>query len=182
MHIPRDAPSILTLPQIHKDERGVFLRLFDKDDIPFSIAQVNSSCTYGRGTVRGLHLLKGQHSEWKIIKVIEGSIFDLIVNLNANSPKYGSIFQYDLSIDSPALLIPPFHAHGFQCLTERATVAYCVDKSYVKHADSGINPLSNQLMSYWPIIPQKVSSKDLSLPLLERQDYSEKCSICKIVT
>jgi dTDP-4-dehydrorhamnose 3,5-epimerase len=146
------------------DQRGVFGRLWDKRFSSNQVVNLNASVTYSKGSIRGFHLQRGHHSEEKIIRVLHGRIFDIVIDLNPNSDNYGSTYSFELSVESKPLVIPRFFAHAFQALTDFVVVTYGVDRFYEPHAELGINPLSPEIQVNWPVEPTVISEKDKNLP------------------
>jgi dTDP-4-dehydrorhamnose 3,5-epimerase len=106
------APEFVPRVASHIDDRGIFSRLVESP-IDFPSEQINISISSQKGTFRGLHLLRGEHSEFKKITVIKGQILDFIVNVDLNSNQYGKTYEFNIDEKSDAIIIPPFHAHGF---------------------------------------------------------------------
>lgn len=143
----------------------------------FSCKQINQSVTKRKGTVRGLHLLRGIHSETKAVTVISGKILDCIINLNPDSREYLAVSTYELS-PGAILLVPPLFAHGFQSLEDNSVVCYAVDKPYVRHADYGVSPFSPTIMQLWPLSVSMVSERDFNLPNVSEKLDFRKCESC----
>ena len=127
-----------------------------------------------------MHLLRGKHSENKKVTVLMGEILDLAINLDYKSKNYGTVYEYKLDEESDSLLIPPLHAHGFLTISEIAFVAYQVDKSYVPHADAGVNVKGLKLKSSVLSEITIISPKDSTLPLFHKSlDMGfSKCEFC----
>jgi dTDP-4-dehydrorhamnose 3,5-epimerase len=161
------------------DERGVFSRLIESP-IDFPTYQLNTSINLQKGIFRGLHLLKGKHSEHKKITVLKGEIVDIVINVDFQSNLYGTIYEYKLSQESDALWIPPLHAHGFITVSDITFVAYQVDKPYVKHADSGVNIKNLKLNIAKVSEITRISDKDLLLPIFSNSKNMgfSKCDFC----
>lgn len=172
-------PKLVSRIPPHIDKRGIFSRLIDSPT-DFPTYQLNTSINFQKGVFRGLHLLKGKHSENKKVTVLSGQILDLVINLDYNSKNYGKIYEYKLDEESESLLIPPLHAHGFLTMSKITFVAYQVDKPYVPHADSGVNIKGLKLKSKIHSKITKISHKDLSLPeFTKSRDMNfSKCEFC----
>lgn len=110
------------------DERGSFTRIFCQKELSKigfnkNVVQINHSITNEKGTIRGMHYQDGSSSEIKIIRVIKGSVYDVIVDMRPSSETYLKWISNTLSKDSPQLLyVPQGFAHGFQTLIGRAHV------------------------------------------------------------
>ena len=116
-----------------------------------------------KGVVRGLHFQRPPFTQTKLIRVIEGEILDVIVDLRKTSETFGKVFSIELSAENKRqLLVPKGFAHGYATLSESATVLYKVDQYYQKSYDTGIHPLSEDLGIDWGVKPI-LSEKDQNL-------------------
>ena len=157
------------------DHRGAFLNAFRIQEPPFAlawgdrpIAQVNLSCTEVVGTVRGLHLQVGPHSETKLVRCLRGRVWDVAVDLRPTSATYGRWHAVELSPASAnALLIPEGCAHGFQVLKEGSELLYLHSGAWVPDSETGVRFDDPSLRISWPLPPTGLSERDLALPLLE---------------
>lgn len=149
-----------------RDERGFFSRLFCSDELKLAdwtnpISQINLSYTKKRGTVRGMHYQSPPYAEMKIISCIKGSIWDVALDLRANSSTFMRWESFELSeSNGKALLIPPGYAHGFQSLTDDVELIYCHSKPYNKDAERAINPIDPLTRINWPIKISTISRRD----------------------
>ena len=113
-----------------RDERGTFARQFCKNefakyDIDFNICQCNISKNYKKNTIRGLHYQKAPYLEPKLVSCLQGSFYDVIVDLRKDSPTYLKWQGFELSEKNNKMLyIPPMFAHGFQTLEDNTMVYY----------------------------------------------------------
>jgi dTDP-4-dehydrorhamnose 3,5-epimerase len=171
-HYFTDIPGLIILePNILKDSRGYFYesynkRAFQKAGLDVDFVQDNQSqSTYG--VIRGLHYQLHPNAQAKLVRVLEGSILDVAVDLRKNSPTFGKSFSLELSAENKKqLFIPTGFAHGFSVLTVTATVLYKCDQFYNKESESGIIYNDPELAIDW-MIPEKdqiISEKDQSLP------------------
>lgn len=148
------------------DSRGYFGRLYCKQEfensgITFQPIQTNVSMSESRGTIRGLHMQRSSHSETKLIRVLQGAIFDACVNLNRESPSYGEVFSVELRSDShQSFLIPKGFAHGFQTLEDETVIEYMVDNYYNRESEVGILWNDESLNIKWPLEVSVISEKD----------------------
>lgn len=162
--------QVSRLPWI--DERGCFSRLFDHSVLaaagwPDGVAQVNLSVTRHAGTVRGLHYQHPPHAEAKLVSCIRGRVFDVAVDLRAGSSTFGAWHAAELSAENCiALLIPPGCAHGFQALSDDATLVYCHSAPWVAAAEAGISVHDPSLAIAWPLPVTGLSRRDAALPAL----------------
>lgn len=157
------------------DPRGYFSETFARADfaahgITCDFIQDNQSSSARTGTVRGLHFQREPFAQTKLVRVLQGKIFDLAVDLRRSSPTYGQHVAVELSdADDEQLLVPAGFAHGFCTLMPQTVVFYKVDKVYSVAHDGGINWLDPKLGISWPIAAEEatVSEKDRQLPMLE---------------
>ena len=155
-------------PQLFKDDRGFFYESFNKKklkkDINVVFVQDNESKSK-RGVIRGLHFQKHPHAQTKLVRCVDGKILDVAVDLRKNSKTYGKFFSIELSSENyKQLLVPKGFAHGFQVLSNGATVNYKVDEYYNPDLDFGIIWNDKDLSIDWNYdIKPILSSKDLKL-------------------
>jgi len=162
-------------PKVFKDPRGYFLESYHKTDlshhgIEYNFIQDNQSRS-GYGVIRGLHYQKGPHAQAKLVRVTEGAVFDVAVDIRPGSPTYGRWYGLELSAENfLQLMIPGGFAHGMAVLTERATVLYKCDQYYHPESESGIRFNDPDLQIDWKIDPEKaiISEKDRLLPYLKQ--------------
>lgn len=158
-------------PRVFKDSRGYFFESYHRDLLKglgwdFDFVQDNQSRS-AQGVIRGLHYQEEPHAQTKLVRVIEGSIFDVAVDLRENSPTYARWFGVELSAENHLqLLIPKGFAHGFSVLSANATLYYKCDDYYHPESESGIRFDDPQLAIDWKIDPGKaiISEKDRALP------------------
>lgn len=159
-------------PRIFKDQRGFFTetynrREFEAQGLSYDFVQDNHSYSRERGVIRGLHFQKPPWTQTKLIRVVMGRIYDIIVDLRRESATYGQWFGLELSRrDMRMLLVPRGFAHGFCTLTKETLVLYRVDAFYAPQADSGIRWDDPDLAISWPVQQPVLSDKDQRLPLL----------------
>lgn len=148
------------------DGRGFFSRLFCSSELAAAgwkdrIAQINHSHTTHRGTVRGMHYQHPPHTEMKLVSCLQGEVWDVAVDLRKNSPTFLQWHAQHLSADNGcALLIPAGFAHGFQALTDNATLLYCHSAAYASEAEAGIHPVDPRLAIAWPLPVGSLSPRD----------------------
>lgn len=159
---------IICEPIIHGDARGYFVETYREDKLeaflgyPTKFIQDNESkSTYG--VLRGLHYQLEPFAQTKLVRVIEGTILDVAVDIRKNSPTFGLYVSVELSGENKKqMLVPKGFAHGFVVLSHEATVAYKVDNYYAPQCDRGIAYNDASLGIDW-IIPSselKISDKD----------------------
>lgn len=168
-----DIPGLLIFePAVYKDERGWFFesyneQAFQKQGMDMHFVQDNQSFSYA-GVIRGLHYQLEPHAQTKLVRVLEGRVLDVAVDIRKGSPSFGRHLAVELSAENKLqLLIPRGFAHGFSVLSETAQLAYKCDDLYSKESEGGIRFDDPQLAIDWKVPPGKtiVSAKDLELPL-----------------
>lgn len=158
-------------PAIIADDRGYFFEAYNKDlffkhGIDYHFIQDNQSFSK-RGVIRGLHFQVGSFAQTKLVRVLQGQILDVAVDLRVDSDTFGQSFNILLSAENKKqLLVPAGFAHGFSVLSETASVLYKVDQVYNKESERGIRYDDPTLKIDWQIDAKSivVSDKDLVLP------------------
>ena len=164
---------IIVEPNVFEDSRGYFFEaynesLFQQHGIACNFVQDNQSKS-SYGVIRGLHYQLNPFAQTKLVRVLEGEILDVAVDIRKNSPTYGQHFSILLSAENKKqLLIPAGFAHGFSVLSSTAIVLYKCDAFYNKQNEAGIRYNDHALKIDWQIEAGKeiVSEKDLQLPSL----------------
>jgi dTDP-4-dehydrorhamnose 3,5-epimerase len=121
------------------------------------------------GVVRGLHFQNNPHAQTKLIRALQGTILDVVVDLRLGSPSYGKVFAMELSGENKKqLLVPRGFAHGYSVLTETAEVFYKCDNFYNKEAEGGLAFNDPALQIDWKIPAENMvlSAKDTQYPSL----------------
>ena len=162
-------------PRVFKDPRGFFYESYHKEElsrhgIGYEFIQDNQSRS-SFGVIRGLHFQKEPYAQAKLVRVTEGAIFDVVVDIRPGSPSYGHWFGVELSAENfLQLLIPGGFAHGLSILSNQATVQYKCDQYYHPESESGIRFDDPDLQIDWRIDPEKavISEKDRILPYLKQ--------------
>lgn len=175
MEIVRTAiPDVVIVePRVFGDSRGYFFeswsqREFDALVRPVHFVQDNESRS-SYGVVRGLHFQKGAFSQSKLVRVVEGSVLDIAVDIRRGSPTFGRHVAVELTADSHRqLFIPRGFAHGFSVLSEHAVFQYKCDNYYAPQAESAIAWDDPALAIDWRVSPEEaiLSEKDRHHPLL----------------
>jgi dTDP-4-dehydrorhamnose 3,5-epimerase len=154
------------------DERGLFARAFCAQEfgaqgLETSYVQSNISSNARAGTVRGLHFQRAPQAEVKLVRCVKGAIYDVIVDMRAGSPTYLRWFGAELS-DANGLMmyVPKGFAHGYQALSDGASVFYMVSAFYAPQAEGGLRFDDPKLAITWPRAISDVSDKDARWPLL----------------
>jgi len=168
---------IVIKPAIHSDNRGYFFEsynqvVFQNADISFSPVQDNESKS-SKGVIRGLHYQLKPFDQAKLIRVIEGNIFDVALDIRKDSPTFGKWFGIEINSETKdQVLIPRGFAHGFSVLSDIAIIQYKCDNVYNPEYERGISSNDPALDINWKtgsIIPV-ISEKDLKLPALKDAD------------
>ncbi|MNR06961.1 dTDP-4-dehydrorhamnose 3,5-epimerase [compost metagenome] len=169
---------VIIKPTVFEDSRGYFFEAynqgkFHKNGINYQFIQDNQSFSK-RGVIRGLHLQINPFAQAKLVRVLEGEILDVAVDLRKNSPTYGQHVSVILSAaNKKQLMVPHGFAHGFSVLSETASVMYKVDQLYHKESERGIRFDDPSLAIDWNLNPDEiiVSDKDLVLPSFAAIDW-----------
>lgn len=142
------------------DDRGAFFKFHPLNEIENSLDSVALSFNPKTGTVRGLHFQVNPFAEEKLITCIQGSIFDVIVDLRLGSNTFGRWTSFDLNgANLMQLYLPKGIAHGFQTLEPNSVVHYCLTSEYSSDSSYAIDPFGD-LDIPWPIETIQVSERD----------------------
>ena len=165
--------SWLLTPKVHADARGQFVESFQKavfaqqTGLSVDFIQDNEVISH-IGVIRGLHFQQSPYGQAKLIRVVHGQIYDVAVDLRADSSSYGDWFGVELSAKNQTqLFLPKGFAHGYSVLSEKAIVQYKVDTPYNPQAESGIRFDDPDLGIDWRVDNPILSDKDLKLPFLK---------------
>jgi dTDP-4-dehydrorhamnose 3,5-epimerase len=154
------------------DERGLFARTFcarefGAQGLETAYVQTNISTNARAGTVRGLHFQRAPDAEVKLVRCVKGALYDVIVDMREGSSTYLRWFGAELSDNNGiAMYAPKGFAHGYQALTDGATVFYLVSAFYAPQAEGGLRFDDPKLAIKWPRAVSDVSDKDAQWPLL----------------
>ena len=181
--IRTNIPDVIIIePKVHGDDRGYFVETFVsnklEDFLGFKInfCQDNESKS-SKGVLRGLHYQLPPHAQTKLVRVIQGSVLDIAVDIRKNSPTFGKYVSVELSADNKKqLLIPRGFAHGFVVLENDTVFAYKVDNYYSPECDRGIAFDDENLNIDWILNKEELnlSVKDTKQPKLnETNDLFE---------
>jgi dTDP-4-dehydrorhamnose 3,5-epimerase len=160
---------------VFKDSRGYFFESFNQKKfqeltgIDVSFVQDNQSCS-SKGVLRGLHFQRGEYAQAKLVRVLEGRVLDIAVDIRKNSSTFGQHVAVELSESSHTqLFIPRGFAHGFLVLSERAVFFYKCDNYYNKQAEGGLMYNDPSLQINWCMSQSELilSEKDQNNPLLK---------------
>jgi dTDP-4-dehydrorhamnose 3,5-epimerase len=148
------------------DARGHFSRLFCSEELACAgwntpIAQINLSATERRGTVRGMHFQHPPHADTKLVTCMRGTVWDVAVDLRADSPTFLQWQAQELSSDNGfAMLIPVGFAHGFQTLSDDVELLYCHSCAYQPEFEGALDALDPSLAIIWPLDVTERSARD----------------------
>ena len=171
-----EIPDIIIIePNLFKDERGYFFESFKQNELneflgyDVNFCQDNESkSTYG--VLRGLHYQEPPFAQAKLVRVIQGSVLDVAVDIRKDSPTFGKHISIELNDQNKKqLFISKGFAHGFVVLSETAVIVYKVDNYYNKESDRGIAFNDPGLGINWKINNQdlQISFKDKKQPFLK---------------
>jgi len=175
--IPQSIPDVLLIePTVHGDSRGYFMESFRQDLLndflgyEVNFVQDNESKS-AKGVLRGLHYQLPPSAQAKLVRVIEGRVLDVAVDIRQSSPTFGQYVSKELSSDNHhQLFIPRGFAHGFVVLSESAVFAYKVDNYYSPNDDRGIAFDDPEIDIDWVLKSDELqlSDKDKSHPVLSK--------------
>ena len=174
--IKTSIPDVLLIkPKVFGDDRGYFIETFRQElftqasGINTTFIQDNESRST-HGVLRGLHYQLPPYAQSKLVRVIDGCVLDVAVDIRQGSPSFGQNVTMELSADNKyQLFIPRGFAHGFVVLSETATFAYKVDNYYSPECDRGIRFDDPDIGIDWQVEPNKLqfSGKDKVQPMLQ---------------
>lgn len=164
-------------PQVFGDHRGYFMesystKTFQDMGIDNVFVQDNESFTAQKGTLRGIHFQNAPYAQAKLVRVTQGAVLDVAVDLRKGSPTYKQWVAVELSAENKRMLmIPRGFGHGFRTLTDNVTFNYKVDNLYSKECDRGIRYNDPSIGVEWgEVIDELLSAKDTTSPLLDDSD------------
>ena len=165
---------MVVTPQVFQDDRGFFLESFNaehflKEGLPVDFVQDNHSRSV-KGVLRGLHY---QYPAWqgKLVRVLVGEIFDVVVDIRRQSSTFGQWFGIHLSAtDFKQLWVPSGYAHGFCVVSDIAEMAYKCTSPYRPCDDAGVRWNDPDIGIEWPVDHPVLSAKDQVAPLLAELD------------
>lgn len=159
-------------PEKKTDDRGFFARTyckmaFGERDMCTDFVQCNTSFNNVKGLLRGMHWQEQPHAEAKLVRCTRGVIFDVMVDIRADSPTFGQWVSRELSQDNRTMLyIPEGFAHGFQTLTDKAEVFYQISAYYHSKTARGFRWDDPEVDIDWPLPVSLISQRDENFPLL----------------
>ena len=157
--------------KVHGDARGYFIETYNQRDfkaasgLDIEFVQDNQSRST-KGVLRGLHMQRGAAAQAKLVRVLEGAVLDIAVDLRKGSPSFGQHYAIELTADNhKQFFVPAGFAHGFVVLSEYATFFYKVDKFYEPGNEVGIMYNDQDLNIDWRLAEREIilSEKDKTL-------------------
>jgi len=165
--------AYLIVPDLLEDERGFFARTFcrrefEEKGLNPDIIQCNISFNKKKGTLRGMHYQVGPHGEVKLVRCTSGAIYDVIVDLRAESPTFRQWIAVELTAENHRMLyIPERFAHGFQTISDNTEVIYHHSVYYSPENERGLRFDDSILGITWPLPVAVISDRDQNHPLMD---------------
>ena len=176
MEITNPFSDLLVMkPKIFEDSRGYFYESFKQNELDqhtaYSVKFVQENQSYSTyGVFRGFHLQTGNFAQAKLVRVLKGTVVDIVIDVREHSKTFGKTFQIELSdANHLQFFVPRGFAHGFVVTSDDAIFHYKCDNYYDKEHESGLNPFDKELEINWPVDKDvmKILDKDLKWPGLE---------------
>jgi dTDP-4-dehydrorhamnose 3,5-epimerase len=178
--IPQPIPEVFLIePIIHKDIRGYFVETFKQQLFDEAIGykvdfvQDNESKSISRGVLRGLHFQSSPYTQGKLVRVVNGKVLDVAVDIRRNSKTFAQYVAVELSEENKKqLFIPRGFAHGFVVLSDSATISYKVDSYYAADHNEGIAYNDPEININWGFQKKEMilSEADKNYPTLANSD------------
>lgn len=163
-------------PDVFGDHRGWFMESWSKkkyEDVGINVefVQDNESFTAKKGTLRGIHFQQAPFAQSKLVRVVQGAVLDVAVDLRKNSPTYLQWVAVELSSENKKqFFIPQGFGHGFLTLTDNVQFVYKCDNFYSKEHDRSIRFDDEEIGVDWGVTDPIVSEKDMNAPKLKDSD------------
>ena len=164
--------------KVHGDARGYFIETFNQRDfnaasgLDILFVQDNQSRS-SKGVLRGLHMQRGASAQAKLVRVLEGSVLDIAVDLRKGSPSFGQHYAIELTADNhKQFFVPAGFAHGFVVLSDAATFFYKVDKFYEPGNEVGIMYNDKDLNIDWKLADFEITLSEKDKTLGSFAEYS----------
>ena len=169
---PTNVPDVLVIePVVHRDARGAFVETYHAEryraaGITLAFVQDNTSRSIAR-TLRGLHAQLGARPQGKLVRAVQGTVYDVAVDVRRGAPTFGRWVGVELSADNcRQLYIPPGFLHGFCVLSDAAEIAYKCTEHWDPAAEITVRWNDPELAIDWPITDPVLSPKDAAAPVL----------------
>lgn len=160
-------------PKVFTDERGYFMESYKQNLFEQNIGKVDfiqdNESKSTKGVLRGMHYQKGEHSQAKLVRVLQGTVLDVVVDIRKSSPTFGQYVAVELSAENKKqLFVPRCFAHGFLVLSDEAVFSYKVDNLYSPEHDASILWNDSQINIDWGVDTNSLilSAKDLAAKTL----------------
>ena len=167
-------------PKVFADARGYFMEAFKEEEFKEHVGDVHfvqdNESKSSFGVLRGLHYQKGVYSQAKLVRVLQGKVLDVAVDLRRSSPTFGRHVCVELSSENKRqFFIPRGFAHGFVVLSDEAVFTYKVDNTYAPQAEASIRFDDPALGINWPVAPEQMllSEKDKKGVMFADAEYFE---------
>jgi dTDP-4-dehydrorhamnose 3,5-epimerase len=165
--------------KVHGDARGYFVETYNQRDfkaatgLDIEFVQDNQSRST-KGVLRGLHMQRGASAQAKLVRVLEGAVLDIAVDLRKGSPSFGQHYAIELTADNhKQFFVPAGFAHGFVVLSETATFFYKVDKFYEPGNEVGIMYNDKDLNIDWRLSESEIILSEKDKTLGSFKEYSD---------
>jgi len=178
---PQSIPEVILIqPEVHGDNRGYFVETFRQDELEQAIGQKinfiqDNESKSSKGVLRGLHFQLPPFAQSKLVRVIQGSVLDVVVDIRKGSLTFGQHMAIELNDNNKnQLFIPRGFAHGFVVLSDSATFSYKVDNYYSPEYERGLAFDDKTLNIDWKITKDQLNlaKKDQNNPVLTQvEDY-----------
>jgi dTDP-4-dehydrorhamnose 3,5-epimerase len=161
-------------PEVFRDSRGYFMEAYKEPEFERQIGKVHfiqdNESRSAQGVLRGLHYQLEPYAQSKLVRVIDGEVFDVAADIRKGSPTFGRYVAVELSGENKRqLFIPKGFAHGFYVMSETAVFTYKVENPYMPAYERGIRFDDPVIGVNWPVVPGSavnISGKDRIAPLL----------------
>jgi dTDP-4-dehydrorhamnose 3,5-epimerase len=170
---PTALPGVIVIePKVIGDDRGFFMETYKRSDfvsggITVDFVQENHSRSV-RGTLRGLHGQRAPRAQAKLVRAVEGEVFDVAVDVRPDSPTFARWVSVTLSSENRrSVFIPAGYAHGFCVLSKEAQVIYKTSDEYAPEYEYGVRWDDPRLAIPWPVTAPLLSPRDSRWPLLQ---------------
>lgn len=168
---PTRLPGVMLVETTrHVDQRGAFARLYCESELAAiignrRIVQINHSRTSAVGAIRGMHFQHPPHAEMKLVRCLKGRVWDVAIDLRADSPTFLKWHAQELTPENARMLvIPEGCAHGFQVLEPESELLYLHTAYYTPEAEGGVRHDDPQLGIAWPLPVTDISPRDTGHP------------------
>jgi dTDP-4-dehydrorhamnose 3,5-epimerase len=165
------------------DQRGFFARTFCVREyaelgLTTQFVQHSTSHSAAKGTLRGMHFQRAPHGEVKVVRCLQGAIWDVIIDLRPRSPTYRQWQGFELTAQNHRqLYVPEGFAHGFQTLCDDTQVGYLISAFYAPQAADGVRHDDAEFGISWPLLVTEISDKDRTWPDFATRERAGR-SIC----